>query len=229
MIPGDASTFRLPIVDRSSGEEGFEDFTTVLCIAVLSLLPSLQAVKDALYSISLHTRVGGQLIVSIPNSDCILRQGNYQAHQCFVVDRAGATLCAGATSAMPNGHVDTVVQTMIRLPHQGASADGLSVQPFARTGAALAAQDGVPRREVRYHGTACHPGSTTEEGMFVSFQDVTEELLLPTALFEDAVLSVGFEMEGLFGNMCGAPFSPLESEERVYVFRRCEDQFDIAD
>jgi SAM-dependent methyltransferase len=229
VIAADVANFRLPVVDRSSGEEGFEDFTTVLCLSVLSLLPSLQAVKDALHSISLHTRVGGQLVVSIPNADAILRRGNYQSHECFVVDRAGSTLCAGATSAMPNGHVDTVMQTIIRLPHQGVSADGRSVQPLARTGAALAAQDGIPRREVRYHGTAFHPGSTTEEGMFVSFQEHTEELLLPTALFEDAVIGVGFEMEGLFGNMCGATFSPFESDERVYVFRRCEDQFGIAD
>nr|ACI15959.1 hypothetical protein [Bodo saltans] len=229
VIPGDVASFRLPVVDRSSGEEGFEDFTTVLCLSVLCLLPSLQAVKDALHSISLHTRVGGQLIVSIPNADAIARRGNFQSHERFVVDRAASTLCAGATSAMPNGHVDTVMQTIIRLPHQGVSADGRSVQPFARSGAALAAQDGIPRREMRFHGTAFHPGSTTEEGMFVSFQEHTEELLLPTALFEDAVIGVGFEMEGLFGNMCGATFSPFESEERVYVFRRCEDQFGMAD
>lgn len=223
VVPADVTSFRLPVVDRSTGEEGFEDYSTVLCLSVLSHLPTLEAVREALHSISLHTQVGGQLVVSVPNADYIIRRGHQQSHERFLVDRAASTLCAGATSAMPNGHVDVIVQTLIRVPHQHVSADGRSVQSITRTGDS--AQDGLSRRETRYHGTAFHPGSTSEEGLFVSFNEHIVELLLPAALLEDAVSSSGFELEGLFGDLCGAPFSTSESEERVYVFRRREDQF----
>jgi SAM-dependent methyltransferase len=197
-----------------NGVDARAAFDLILCVDVLSYLPTPQAVHRALLNLTLHATPGAAMLVSVPNYDGWLPRAGATAQHARHYAMSRDTMSVGSCASLGTGVVDVVVRTEVLAKSLAGGAvfrDGTLTVVTEWLGFALHKDDSA---------TVASHDSTSRT---VTFVERTVQTVAVPAEYEAVFRSLGWVVAELYADMTGRPFDPLQSqheERRVYLLQR---------
>eukprot|EP01001_Neometanema_parovale_P011445 NODE_7693_length_749_cov_70.020767_g7443_i0.p1 GENE.NODE_7693_length_749_cov_70.020767_g7443_i0~~NODE_7693_length_749_cov_70.020767_g7443_i0.p1 ORF type:complete len:222 (+),score=29.77 NODE_7693_length_749_cov_70.020767_g7443_i0:85-666(+) len=178
------------LTDDSKGTEDLQTFDCLLCLDSLQLLPDMEAVKKAIEHFWHHVKLGGHLIIDIPNT--------------LPVDKGpGQTYC----------RIDLVRENLNRLGSQCLLEEGCLdvVQRSYRD---------KGRRVHEWYGFAQQYSKQRKVRYYSNWTEQFDEIMFGNLALESLLEAGGFDIVATYGNQQGAEFDYRSSDRRFLVAKR---------